>query len=226
MRPQERFVGALQPSVHAVRQSRRGACVLWQTAVGERFCLFETSGEILSSSVTRRRGKRWRRVTSPQTTTASLTCARQARSPQVSPAPSLICIDCIPWWKFYCYLESAVALGHTWCFFTHWFVELLPHSSSFLWKLLREGLYWSGQWHRRVRRGSDEKVRTAQRITVRDRRSLLTAGSICRFSNLLQGTSSSVSKICSTESGGQSAFKGPLWTIHPITDAKIKHSPK
>lgn len=54
---------------------------------GERFCLFETSGEILSSSVTRRRGKRWRRVTSPQTTTALLTCARQARSPQVSPLP-------------------------------------------------------------------------------------------------------------------------------------------
>lgn len=83
---------------------------------GERFCLFETSGEILSSSVTRRRGKRWRRVTSPQTTTALLKCARQAWSPQVRPPPP-ICIDCIPWWKFYCYFECAEALGHTWCFF-------------------------------------------------------------------------------------------------------------
>lgn len=40
MRPQERFVGALQPSVHAVRQGRRGACVRDRTPVGNAFvCL-------------------------------------------------------------------------------------------------------------------------------------------------------------------------------------------
>lgn len=48
------------------------------------------------------------------------------------------------------------------------------------------------------------------------------AGSICRFSNLLQGTSASVSKICSTEAGRHSAVVGTSWTIHLMTDAKNK----
>lgn len=51
---------------------------------------------------------------------------------------------------------------------------------------------------------------------------LLTAGSICRFSNLLQGTSASVSKICSSEAGRHPAVTGTSSTIHLMTDAKHK----
>lgn len=124
--------------------------------------LFETSGGIVSSSVTRRWGKRWSCVTSSQTTTALLRCGRQARCPQVGPPT----VRDLHW--MHPVVEILLLSWKCGAFLTYWIVKLFPDSSSWIWKLLWQGLCSSGKWHCRVRRGSDEKVRTAQRIIIRD----------------------------------------------------------
>lgn len=182
------------------------------------------------SSVTRRRGKRWSGATSSPTTTASWRCDRRARSPQVGPRPEPPPSgppfasdvsrggDFPNIWQIW---KRWTTRGHFFFFFKLTdLLNLFPHSSNCICKLLRDGLYQPGQRHCRVRRGSDEKVRTEQRVAVRwwqisDERWLL-----CRFSNLLQGTSSSVSKLCSSEAGRPSAVRGTSWTIHLIRKRK------
>lgn len=190
-----------------------------------------------SSSVTRRPGKRWSGATSSKTTTASLRCDRQARTPQVKPPPSTfpllapICIECVPWWKCSWYLTNLEALDTRTLFF-FFFFYLTDELNCFLTAPVEYENYYEGDYTNQgngtagfvgeVMKRSEQHNGSLLGDEDRSVCPLMNAGSICRFSNLLQGTSSSVSKICSGEAGKHSAVRGTSWTIHLMTDTTTK----
>lgn len=176
-----------------------------------------------SSSVTRRRGKRWSGATSSQTTTASLRCDRQAQTPQVSPRP-----EPFPSWprfasnavKIFLISDKSGSIGlHVTLFLNFYLTDLL---NCFLTAPVEYENYYERDYSNQgngtagfvgeVMKRSEQHKGSLLGDDDRSVCLLLNARSICRFSNLLQGTSSSVAKICSTEAGKHSAVRGTSWT--------------
>lgn len=94
-------------------------------------------GANCSSSVTRRRGKRWSGATSSQTTTASLRCDRQARAPQVSPRPEPPGSDLH---RIRPVVDIFLISDKSGIFFADWFVKIVSSQLQLNMKITTRGI--------------------------------------------------------------------------------------